>query len=91
MKKTVISVAAAVAVGLFPVLALAAAGGQGDAHAGGAPHLDGTALGLLWAVPFAGMLLSIAVFPLVAPHFWEHNFGKISAVWIASSSESPTT
>ena len=34
-------------------------------------------------VPFVGMLLSIALFPLVAPHFWEHHFGKISAVWLA--------
>jgi len=83
MKRTVIAGTVAAAVGLLPVVALAAGGGQGDAHAGGAPHLDGTALGLLWAVPFAGMLLSIAIFPLVAPHFWEHNFGKISGIWIA--------
>lgn len=47
----------------------------------GAPHLDGGSMGLIWIVPFVGMLLSIAVFPLVAPHFWHHNFGKISAVW----------
>ncbi len=31
----------------------------------------------LWTLaPFAGLLLSIAVFPLVAPHFWEHNRNK---------------
>ena len=36
----------------------------------------------LWSViPFAGILLSIAVFPLVAPHFWHHHFPKISAGW----------
>ena len=36
----------------------------------------------LWSViPFAGILLSIAVFPLVAPEFWHHHFGKISAFW----------
>ncbi|GAB4388535.1 MAG: sodium:proton antiporter [Thermodesulfovibrionales bacterium] len=36
----------------------------------------------LWsALPFAGMLLSIAVFPLVAPKFWHDNFGKVSAFW----------
>ncbi|RIL08101.1 MAG: sodium:proton antiporter [Proteobacteria bacterium] len=28
------------------------------------------------ALPFAGMLLSIAVVPLVAPHFWESNRNK---------------
>ena len=48
---------------------------------GGAPHLDGGALGLVWVAPFAGMLLSIAVFPLVAPHFWHNHFGKVSAFW----------
>ncbi|HEX2114515.1 MAG TPA: sodium:proton antiporter [Alphaproteobacteria bacterium] len=46
-----------------------------------APHLDGAALGLLWGLPFAGILLSIALFPLFAPHFWEHHFGKVSAFW----------
>lgn len=54
----------------------------GAAHVAG-PHLDGSALGLIWALPFAGILLSIAIFPLVAPHFWEHHFGKVSAFWTA--------
>lgn len=36
----------------------------------------------LWStIPFVGMLLSIALFPLFAPHFWHDNFGKISAFW----------
>jgi Na+/H+ antiporter NhaD/arsenite permease-like protein len=26
-------------------------------------------------------LLSIAIFPLVAPEYWHHNFGKVSAFW----------
>ncbi|MDA9008387.1 sodium:proton antiporter [Alphaproteobacteria bacterium] len=51
------------------------------AASAGAPHLDGAQMGLIWAVPFAGVLLSIAILPLVAPHFWHHNFGKISAFW----------
>jgi Na+/H+ antiporter NhaD/arsenite permease-like protein len=46
-----------------------------------APHLDGAALGLVWGIPFIGILLSIALFPLFAPHFWEHHFGKVSAFW----------
>jgi Na+/H+ antiporter NhaD/arsenite permease-like protein len=46
-----------------------------------APHLDGAELILLWAMPFAGVLLSIAIFPLVAPTFWHHHFGKVSAAW----------
>ncbi|RMF69528.1 MAG: sodium:proton antiporter [Calditrichaeota bacterium] len=36
----------------------------------------------LWSViPFIGILLSIAIFPLVAPEFWHHHFGKVSAFW----------
>ncbi len=50
---------------------------------GDAPHLDGAELGLIWTVPFAGILLSIAVFPLVAPIFWHHYFGSVSAFWSA--------
>jgi Na+/H+ antiporter NhaD/arsenite permease-like protein len=39
----------------------------------------------LWScIPFAGMLLSIALFPLLAPDFWHHHFGKISAFWAAT-------
>ncbi|WP_170291000.1 sodium:proton antiporter [Neomoorella glycerini] len=35
-----------------------------------------------WSVlPFVGMLLSIAIFPLVNSHWWEHNMGKVSAFW----------
>jgi Na+/H+ antiporter NhaD/arsenite permease-like protein len=45
------------------------------------PHLDGATLSLLWSLPFAGMLLSIALFPLMASHTWEHHFGKISTAW----------
>ncbi len=43
----------------------------------------GSELGLAWAAPFAGLLLSIAVMPLVAPAFWHHHFGKIAAGWTA--------
>jgi Na+/H+ antiporter NhaD/arsenite permease-like protein len=36
----------------------------------------------LWAVlPFGGFVLSIALFPLVAPHFWERHYGKVSAAF----------
>lgn len=47
-------------------------------------HLVGSQLSLVWGLPFAGTLLSIALFPLVAPHFWEHHFGKITAFWAAT-------
>ena len=36
---------------------------------------------LVWALPFAGLLLSIAVVPLVAPRFWHDHFGKVAAAW----------
>ena len=35
-------------------------------------------------IPFACMLLSIALFPLLAPNIWHHHFGKISAFWALS-------
>lgn len=54
------------------------------AGAAGAPHLDGGELGLIWVAPFVGILLSIAIFPLVAPDFWHHHFGKVSAFWAAA-------
>ena len=51
----------------------------GLASAAGGP--DGAALSLAWCIPFAGMLLSIALFPLLAPHFWHAHFGKVAAFW----------
>ena len=56
---------------------------HGDAagHGNGAPHLDGAALPLIWVVPFVGILLSIALMPLIVPHFWHHHFGKVAAFW----------
>jgi Na+/H+ antiporter NhaD/arsenite permease-like protein len=46
-----------------------------------AASLDGGALPVLWGVPFAGLLLSIALLPLLAPFFWHHHFGKVAAAW----------
>ncbi len=53
---------------LLPQLALAA-------------DVDGRQLSPLWGVPFAGILLSIALMPLLAPSFWHHHFGKVAAAW----------
>lgn len=54
-------------------------------HGEEAGHGEEVGLGAdlpLWSViPFAGILLSIAIFPLVAPDFWHHHFGKVSAFW----------
>jgi len=49
-----------------------------------AAEIDGSRLPLLWAIPFAGILLSIALMPLMLPAFWHHHFGKVSAAWAAA-------
>ena len=46
-----------------------------------AAEVDGAALAAWWGIPFAGMLLSIAVMPLAAPRIWHHHYGKIAAGW----------
>jgi Na+/H+ antiporter NhaD/arsenite permease-like protein len=68
MNKKVRLAAAAVLPAMFPALAMAA-------------EFDGSKLSALWGVPFAGILLSIALLPLLAPAFWHHHYGKISAAW----------
>ncbi len=46
--------------------------------------MDGATLSPLWAVPFAGLLLSIALLPLAAPSFWHHHYGKVTAAWASA-------
>ena len=46
-----------------------------------AADFDGSRLSVVWAIPFAGILLSIALMPLMVPSFWHHHFGKVSAAW----------
>ena len=53
--------------------------GASDDHHG----VDGGGLSVWWVLPFAGMLLSIALGPLVAAHFWHNHYGKVAAGWIA--------
>jgi Na+/H+ antiporter NhaD/arsenite permease-like protein len=48
-----------------------------------APVLDGAQMGWAWALPFAGILLSIASGPLLFPKFWHAHYGKIAAGWAA--------
>lgn len=36
---------------------------------------------LWWALPFVGVLLSVAVLPLLAPRLWHAHDGKIFAAW----------
>ncbi|MDO4877779.1 MAG: sodium:proton antiporter [Neisseria sp.] len=42
---------------------------------------DGASLSLLWGLPFACILLSIATGPLLLSNSWHHHFGKITAFW----------
>ncbi|MGE0422132.1 MAG: sodium:proton antiporter [Reyranellaceae bacterium] len=64
------------------ILGLAIAGAATPAlAAGGAPHAEGATLGLIWALPFVGILLSIALMPLFAASFWHHHYGKVAAAW----------
>ena len=49
---------------------------------GALPALNSAALSLRWGIPFAGLLLSIAVLPIVAPKFWHAHYGKIAAAWV---------
>lgn len=60
---------------------LAAAGLLMPAPPALAADFDGAALSPAWGLPFAGMLLSIALLPLLAPRLWHHHFGKIAAGW----------
>ena len=47
-------------------------------------HLDGATMSLLWGLPFAGLLLSIAFVPLFAPKLWHDHYGKVAAMWALS-------
>lgn len=55
-----------------PAWAAGAAGGAGP---------DPRTLSLLWGLPFVGLLLSIALMPLLAGRIWHHHYGKIAAGW----------
>jgi Na+/H+ antiporter NhaD/arsenite permease-like protein len=48
-----------------------------------AAALDGTALRWPWALPFVGILVTIAAGPLLFPRLWHHHYGKFAFVWSA--------
>ncbi len=62
----------AVGSGLFTCSAYAA---------GGHFSLNASDLSILWALPFIGMLLSLAFFPIIAPNIWHNHDGKIALGW----------
>jgi Na+/H+ antiporter NhaD/arsenite permease-like protein len=46
-----------------------------------AAALDGAALRWPWALPFAGILLTIAAGPLLFAKLWHHHYGKFAFAW----------
>ena len=72
MKRLIAALTVLALTALVPLTALASEG----AH-----HLNGGELSIFWIIPFVCMLLSIAIGPLAAPHFWEHHFGKVAVFW----------
>jgi Na+/H+ antiporter NhaD/arsenite permease-like protein len=64
---------------LIPIVTVAALGPE-LAHAA-AGVLDGAALRWPWALPFAGILLTIATGPVLFPRLWHRHYGKLAFVW----------
>lgn len=46
-----------------------------------ASEFNGEQLSLVWAVPFIGILLSIALCPLFLARLWHYHYGKIIIFW----------
>ena len=61
------------------LLCLAAQFAAGPAMAAGA--IDGARLGWPWALPFIGLLASIATGPLLFPKLWHAHYAKIAFMW----------
>ena len=55
--------------------------GIGPAQAADAHGLNGATLTWPWALPFAGILLSIASGPLLFPKIWHGHYDKFAAAW----------
>ncbi len=69
-----------VLAGLASAMAATKAAGVAEA-AGSAGEVLGRTLPAWSALPFVGILLSIALFPLLAPRFWHHHYPKVAAAW----------
>ncbi|MEA2948152.1 MAG: hypothetical protein QOI40_3482 [Alphaproteobacteria bacterium] len=46
-----------------------------------AAALDGAALRWPWALPFIGILVTIATGPLLFPKIWHNHYGKLAFIW----------
>ncbi|MDZ7373670.1 MAG: sodium:proton antiporter [candidate division KSB1 bacterium] len=77
LRRTVLPAAAVASVLFLVGVAIAGEHGSVSHEAYGI----GAELPLWSVIPFVGILLSIAIFPLAAPHFWHHHFGKVAAFW----------
>ena len=44
-------------------------------------HLSANDFNVIWLIPFIGILLSIAILPIIVPSFWHSNYGKVSLFW----------
>ncbi|MEW5945337.1 MAG: sodium:proton antiporter [bacterium] len=53
--------------------------GHGESHAAPGGHV--VAVPAWGVLPFVGILLSIAVIPLINPKWWHHHFPKVSFLW----------
>ena len=56
---------------------------QAFADGAGESHNLGELLPFWSVLPFVGMLLSIAIFPLVKPEWWERNMILVAVFWSA--------
>ena len=72
---------ALMAIFLLGCVGLWASDGADHGATHGHHGVDGNGLPLFWAIPFAGMLMSIALMPLVMEHFWHQNYGKVALFW----------
>src|SRR5262245_1239087 len=46
-----------------------------------AAALDGAGMRWPWALPFVGILITIAAGPLLFPRLWHHHYGKFAFIW----------
>jgi len=68
----------------FPVAEALVHAATAQAAAASAPLDLGELLPIWSCIPFALMLLSIALMPLALPNFWHHHYGKVSIFWAAT-------
>ncbi|TKJ37265.1 sodium:proton antiporter [candidate division LCP-89 bacterium B3_LCP] len=83
-KQTVISITVLLLIFLLSSIVLASGEHSTEPDVAETAHTTdslGANLPLWSALPFVGILLSIALFPLFAPVIWHRHFGKISAFW----------